>query len=240
MTDDVTESGGGASQHGSPVFGPSVGPDHRSLDTGSAGDVYVVGDVHGCLSELRRLWERLAPGPSDYVVFVGDLVRKGPNSRGVVEFVAARDNAVSVRGNNEAKVLRGEVAPEWAEAVEDVLASFPLAVSWNRSMAVHGGVHPEWPLSEHEPDDILEMRAVPRGNSYDGPFWFESYEGGPRVFFGHTVLASPYASEWAVGLDTGCVYGGALTAYDCSRDRFLRVEADQTYRDRPAEKVVEH
>jgi hypothetical protein len=32
------------------------------------------------------------------------------------------------------------------------------------------------------------------------------------VIFGHTVLDRPLVSEWAVGIDTGCVHGGALTA----------------------------
>lgn len=57
------------------------------------------------------------------------------------------------------------------------------------------------------------MRS-PNGDGYDGPFWFETYEGPPRVFFGHTVLEEPFEREWTVGLDTGCVYGGTVTAYD--------------------------
>ncbi len=222
-----------------PTFGPDVAPDHLRVAVDEYEDIYVVGDVHGCIEELRTLWDRLDPGARDLVVFVGDLVRKGPDSEAVVEFVAERDAAISVRGNNESKVVRGEVPTDWSAAVRETIASFPLVISWGTSMAVHGGVHPAWDLPDHDPMDLLEMRAVPRGNSYEGPFWFDSYEGPPRIFFGHTVLAEPAVGEWAVGLDTGCVYGGALSAYDCSRDQIVSVDAQRTYRERPDRKIVD-
>jgi serine/threonine protein phosphatase 1 len=90
----------------------------------------------------------------------------------------------------------------------------PVVVTFEDAMVVHGGVDPRRPLAEHTVEQLLTMRSVPPGNGYDGPFWFESYEGPPRVLFGHTVLAEPLVTDWAVGLDTGCVYGGRLTAYD--------------------------
>lgn len=235
---DQANEGADASTH-RPSFGPDVAPEHVRLDAERYDDIYVVGDVHGCIADLRKLWDRLNPGARDLVVFVGDLVRKGPDSESVVEFVAERDAAISVRGNNESKVVRGTVPTDWSPAVRETIASFPLVVSWGQSMAVHGGVHPDWAFPDHDPMDLLEMRAVPRGNSYDGPFWFESYEGPPRVFFGHTVLAEPAVSDWAVGLDTGCVYGGALSAYDCTRNRIVSVEAERAYRSRDEGKIVE-
>ncbi|MEF8813887.1 MAG: metallophosphoesterase family protein [Halovenus sp.] len=227
------------STHGVIPFGGEVAARHRRLGEDEYENVYVVGDVHGCIAELRTLWNRLDPGPSDMVVFVGDLVRKGPASVEVVEFVHSRPNAVSVRGNNEAKVVRGRVDTTPFEPVTDVISSFPLAVSWKESMAVHGGVDPRRPLREHGPSDLLEMRAVPPGNGYDGPFWFELYGGKPRVFFGHTVLDEPLVSDGAVGLDTGCVYGGSLTAYDCTRDQTVSVPAERTYRQRPDDKILQ-
>jgi serine/threonine protein phosphatase 1 len=222
-----------------PEFTAPVASAHTRLDTSTIENVYVVGDVHGCLAELQTLWERLDPGSDDRVVFVGDLVRKGPASDEVVEFVRTRENAISVRGNNEQKLVRGTAEAGLSAASREAIESFPLVVSWDDRMAVHGGVHPERPLDAHAPDDLLEMRAVPKANGYDGPFWFELHEGPRRVFFGHTVLAAPFVEEWAVGLDTGCVYGGALTAYDCRRSELVSVPAERTYQSRSEDKILD-
>ncbi len=220
-------------------FSDEVARYHRRFDADRVEDIYVVGDVHGCIDELRTLWNRLEPTDDDIVVFVGDLVRKGPDSAAVVEFVQSRENAVSVRGNNEAKIIHERIDTDPFDPIADVLESFPLVVSWDDAMAVHGGVNPNDSLSAHAPDDLLEMRSVPPGNSYDGPFWFEHHDQPPRVFFGHTVLAEPFVSDWAIGLDTGCVYGGALTAYDYRREEFHSVPAERTYQSRTDEKILD-
>lgn len=222
-----------------PDFDRGVERHHLRYDASEYDDIYVVGDVHGCIRELRRLWERLSPSGDDLVVFVGDLVRKGPESVAVIEFVAERANAVSIRGNNEAKVLEGRVETDPFDPVREEIRSFPLVVSWDNAMAVHGGVHPERPLSAHDDSDLLETRSIPPGNGYDGPFWFDLYRGPPRVFFGHTVMATPFTGEWAVGLDTGCVYGGELTAYDYRHDEVISVPAERTYQSRSEEKILD-
>jgi len=221
------------------AFGGGVAPHHLRFDADTRDDIYVVGDVHGCIDELRALWDRLHPGAEDIVVFVGDLVRKGPDSEAVVEFVRSRDNAVSVRGNNEAKLVHGRIDTDPFEQITDAVESFPLVVSWDDAMVVHGGIDPTVALEAHGPDDLLETRAIPPENGYDGPFWFELHEGPQTVFFGHTVLAEPFVGGGAVGLDTGCVYGGSLTAYDYRRDECIEVPAERTYQQRPDEKIVE-
>jgi len=219
-------------------FDDRVAPQHLRLDADSYENVYVVGDVHGCLPALKRLWGRLDPSSREMVVFLGDLVRKGPNSTGVVDFVASRPNAVSVRGNNEMKVIEETVDTAPFEPVREAIETTPLVVSWEGSMAVHGGVDPRKALAAQEPIDLLETRAIPPENGYDGPFWFEQYDGPGRVFFGHTVLESPLVSEHAVGLDTGCVYGGELTAYDCNRAEIISVTPERTYQERADEKIL--
>lgn len=220
-------------------FDETIAKHHWRFDADAYDNVYVVGDVHGCIDELRTLWNRLDPTREEMVVFVGDLVRKGPESTAVVEFVASQPNAVSVRGNNEAKITDNEVDTALFEPVLADIASLPLVVSWGDSLAVHGGIDTRHSLSDQQPRDVLESRAIPPENGYDGPFWFQQYDGPGRVFFGHTVLESPFVAETAVGLDTGCVYGGALTAYDCKRDECLRVPAQETYQRRSDDKVLD-
>lgn len=220
------------------TFHDAVAPHHRRIDIDAYDDVYVVGDVHGCRAELDRLLDRLALGPSDLVLFVGDLVRKGPDNTGVVDRVRGDDRLVSVRGNNEQKIIEGRKDPDWLRPGDrEFFESLPVVVTWDGGMVVHGGVDPTRPLADHAIDDLLNMRS-PNGDGYDGPFWYEAYEGDARVFFGHTVHDEPVDLDSAVGLDTGCVYGGSLTAYDLHDDSYLAIRPSEVHEDRSASKVV--
>ena len=205
-------------------FHPDVEPHHRRIDPGEFDDAYVVGDVHGCPEPLDRLLETLGVTRDDLVVFVGDLVRKGPDSAAVVDRVRNAPNMYTVRGNNEEKLLRGEKSLS-ALSTEDMewIESLPVAISIGENLVVHGGVDPRKPLAEHTIDDLQNTRSLVPGGSYDPPYWYEEYAGPPRVFFGHTVLDEPVVSEWTIGLDTGCVYGGTLSAYDLHRDTITAV-----------------
>jgi serine/threonine protein phosphatase 1 len=216
-------------------LGPSV--DIEPLDPDRWDDIYIVGDVHGCLAELEVLLDRLAPSDRDVVVFVGDLVRKGPDSEAVLEMVRSRSNLRSVRGNNEQKLLDGTCADSIGGEYLEYLQSLPVAICWDDQLVLHGGIDPRVPLDAQKPETLITMRSIPPGNGYCGPYWFESYEGPPRAFFGHTVLEEPLRMPHAVGLDTGCVYGGALTAYDYHREEFVSVPANHAYQPRPETKI---
>lgn len=209
----------------------------RRIDPDAWNDVYVIGDVHGCREVLDSLLAKLAVDADDLVVFVGDLVRKGPDSGDVVGLVRRRENMLSVRGNNEQKLLNGDVScPALDPPDRRFLETLPDVIRWDGGLVVHGGLDPDRELGAHSREELVTMRA-PTGDGYDGPFWFDRYDGPPRVFFGHTVLSSPIEDEWVVGLDTGCVYGGRLSAYDLKGDRFVTVDG-QSHQERPATKIV--
>jgi len=212
---------------------------HRRVDADRFDDIYVAGDVHGCLTELNDLLAHVDLGRDDLMVFVGDLVRKGPDGRAVLERVADAPNMLSVRGNNEQKFLDGAKPTARLGDAFDHLPTMPAAVSFDDALVVHGGVDPRQGLPSHSLEELLETRAIPRSNGYDGPFWFDRHEGPPRVFFGHTVLESPLEREWAVGLDTGCVHGRQLTAYDYRADEFVSVPARDTYQPRDPASIVD-
>jgi serine/threonine protein phosphatase 1 len=223
-----------------PRFTEPVEAAHLRLSLADWDDVFVVGDVHGCRTELERLLAKLGVSDDDLVVFVGDLVRKGPDSHGVVSLVREHANMFSVRGNNEEKLLRGEkTVPDLTAADRAYIESLPVVISWDGALVVHGGVDPRKPLDEHTVDDLQTTRSLVPGGSYDRPYWYERYAGPDRVFFGHTVHDSPVVTDWAVGLDTGCVYGGSLTAYDWHADELVTVEAERTVQRRADEKIVE-
>jgi serine/threonine protein phosphatase 1 len=68
-----------------------------------------IGDVHGCPAALDALLAAARPTPDDVLVFLGDYVDRGPDSRGVIDRVLALRRAhrvIALRGNHELMMLR--------------------------------------------------------------------------------------------------------------------------------------
>lgn len=143
-----------------------------------------IGDVHGCIEELSRLVCSLKLEQYDRVIFVGDLVDKGPSSREVLRYVECLigqfPGSACVAGNHEEKVLRqfkkgeeerlklivnGKAEPWVAEITPEELAfmeSMPL--SWYDATlnvrVVHGGIFPK--LLEFQPYTFDRVKEVGR------------------------------------------------------------------------------
>jgi serine/threonine protein phosphatase 1 len=221
-----------------PLFDDHIERQHERIDSSEYNEIYIVGDVHGSRETLEDLLADLELSDGDLVVFVGDLVRKGPDSPGVIDLVRADPHLLTVRGNNEQKIVRGDTDPDWLrDGDRAYFESLPVAISFEETLVVHGGLDPKKGLQDHTVDELLTMRS-PHGDGYDGPFWYDDYDGPHRVFFGHTVHDVPVEREHAVGLDTGCVYGGTLTAYDYRRDDFVVIDPTTTHQERADSKVV--
>jgi serine/threonine protein phosphatase 1 len=73
-----------------------------------AGRTIAIGDVHGCIHALEALIDAIAPGPSDELVFLGDLVDHGRNSREVLNRLIELESQCAVtliQGNHEEMML---------------------------------------------------------------------------------------------------------------------------------------
>jgi len=211
----------------------------------------IVGDVHGCRSELEALLERVAFAGGDRLVMVGDLVARGPDSLGVLD-VVRRTGAIIVRGNHEQKLLdwrhartawmRGEAAakPPIGRMHRDIARSLR-PVDWtlletaplfldlpeHGARVVHAGLLPGLPFEAQTAQTLMRIRTV-RLESGDkrskrrkvaNVLWGEAYAGPPQVVFGHNAGPGLQLHAWATGLDTGCVYGGHLTAMVLAADQ---------------------
>ena len=97
---------------------------------------------------------------------------------------------------------------------------------------VHAGVIPGLPIEQHTPATLMRIRTVrvtPEGiapasesmapskaravrSEASDVLWGSCYTGPPHVVFGHNAAPGLQLHPWATGLDTGCVYGGSLTA----------------------------
>lgn len=189
----------------------------------------IVGDVHGCAAELDALLGRVHFALGDKLVLVGDLVARGPDSLGVLD-IARRTGAVIVRGNHEQKLLDWRDDPETqlsrihldvARSLRDVdWTLFDTAPLWvdlpeHGLRVVHAGVVPGVPIDEQHPRDLMHLRTLQvRGvaGGQEGVLWGKLYAGPVHVLFGHNALPGLQLHPFATGLDTGCVYGGSLTA----------------------------
>lgn len=193
----------------------------------------LIGDVHGCAVELSELLERLAPSRSDRVVFVGDLVARGPDSRRVLRIVR-EIGALSVRGNHEEKLLAARQARRAGRAKPKLGASHAALVEqldeeeWAQLEAlplrleleplglwvVHAGVVPGVAWEAQDPWILTHIRSLDDDGTPSarwGRPWGASYRG-PHIVFGHNAQRAPQLHVDATGIDTACVYGGELTA----------------------------
>ncbi|MCL2449421.1 MAG: metallophosphoesterase [Polyangiaceae bacterium] len=193
------------------------------------GRTVIVGDVHGCRGELEELLAKVGfVKGADRLVFVGDLVARGPDTHGVLALVREL-RATSVRGNHEDKVLgmrasggdgeHGRIAEALDRAEWRQLDAMPLWLDLpeHNLRVVHAGVVPGIRFDRTPPEAILKVRAADgRGGWTDAkserPLWGELYTGPPHIVFGHNALSEPQLHKWATGIDTGCVYGRELTA----------------------------
>lgn len=83
---------------------------------------WVIGDVHGCAKTLRALIEdKIQPGRQDKIIFVGDYIDRGPDSKGVISYAMELRlmgyNTVFIKGNHEEMLLRSifnkQIKKDW-------------------------------------------------------------------------------------------------------------------------------
>lgn len=238
----------------------------------------VIGDVHGCLDELRALLARCSfDASADRLVLLGDLLDRGPDPVGCVRF-AREIGAESVLGNHEETHLRfrkhrleqarnlGRAHPMRAFEPERMrqheglseddwrfLEAMPTVLHLaDDFVAVHAGLLPGRPLLEQPRRSLVRLRYLDEGGdmrslaqqelSNTPPrFWTDAYDGAHSVAHGHAVLSlaepvrtrRPHGPE-VFSLDTGCVFGGRLTAlvlYDARPDArdIVQVDAARRY-----------
>lgn len=225
----------------------------------SSGRLIFIGDIHGCYDELSDLLSKVGPGRGDTVIAVGDMARKGPDPVRCLD-LWQKQGYLSVLGNNEEKILRFAGQPRLRRvflAAEDsavvhredlieYIRGWPRVIDTGRGVAaVHGGLLPKMKLREKDIErfasEIVGLRWIrSEGGRWspveksdrtgDEVLWAEVWGGPETIVYGHTPLREPRMDRKAVGLDTGCVYGGWLTAgiYDGSW-RFERIRARRQY-----------
>jgi protein phosphatase len=234
----------------------------------------VIGDVHGCLPELLALLDKLgyqvtadaagrpvnAAHPAGRrVIFLGDLVDRGPDSPGVLRLamgMVAAGTALAVPGNHEDKLLRAlrgrnvrvshglaatleQLAaepPEFRAAVETFLDGLTshYVLDGGRLVVAHAGLSEKLQgrASGRVRSFCLYGQTTGETDEYGLPVryrWAEDYRGRAMVLYGHTPVPT---AEWVnntVCLDTGCVFGGSLTALNYPERVLVSAPAARVY-----------
>ncbi|MCR1785678.1 polynucleotide kinase-phosphatase [Nocardioides carbamazepini] len=239
-----------------------------------SGPFDLIGDVHGCASELRTLlgdlgWQLsydatgAATGATHpegrQALFVGDLVDRGPDTPGVLRLVmgmVAAGTALCVSGNHEAKLVRAlkgadvKVTHGLAESLEQ-LAREPdefraRALSFmdglvshyvlddGRLVVAHAGLKEAYHgrASGRVRAFALYGDTTGETDEYGLPVrypWATEYRGDAMVVYGHTPVPASVWVNNTICLDTGVVFGGALTALRYPERELVSVPAEQQW-----------
>jgi diadenosine tetraphosphatase ApaH/serine/threonine PP2A family protein phosphatase len=226
---------------------------HLHVETlpAAEGRVIIIGDVHGCAAELAAMLTAINPQADDQLVATGDLINRGPDSATVLRMVRQHKIA-TVLGNHELRllnawrsgnpsVLKSRDLPTFEQlhaADYEWIASWPHVIRIPRfnTLVVHGGFDPARPWRRQSPQTVTHIQVVDnagnwqrRGDCPDGQLWGSLWQGPERVVFGHTPLPSIQRHPYAIGLDTGCVYGYELSAFSLPDENFYSVRAAKAY-----------
>lgn len=205
----------------------------------------VVGDVHGCLDELQLLLKSCNfDSVHDRLIFVGDLVNKGPKSFEVLRFI--RDSEFEcVTGNHELKLIQcmeksgSFKRSDLKNLAEDLLEDSFDWLSWLKSLpgyiedpdflVVHAGLAPSMTL-ENTPLSILANIRTWDGNGENmnrssDPAWYDLYLEEKLVIYGHWAVDGLKVRRNTIGLDSGCCYGRKLSAVILPERRIVQVES---------------
>ena len=196
---------------------------------------WAISDIHGCYKTFLNLAAILDSKGWDKLVFLGDYIDRGTDSRAVIDIIREYQNdygdaIVVLKGNHEDMCLHRynhyhnkwdrQLGNAWAyNGAKETLESFDGLIpteylDWMRELPVryeddnahyvHAGFYPNVRIGDQLEYDMLWIR---------NEFLISDYDFGKPVIHGHTAFKEPQFTDNRISLDTGCVYGGKLTAY---------------------------
>ncbi|HDP24465.1 MAG TPA: serine/threonine protein phosphatase [Deltaproteobacteria bacterium] len=209
---------------------------------------FAIGDIHGCLNKLDELISKIDPRREDTFIFLGDYLDRGDHSKEVVEYLvdlSKEVDCVFLRGNHEDMFfeyleygtnegiffanggrrtvesylgsLDGITNDQVARALPESHRDFFAGLAWyyedDHYIYVHAGVKSSIPIASQDRHDLLWVRDE---------FIFSPTGLAKKVIFGHTPFWRPMVKPDKIGIDTGAVYGGVLTAVELPQETFIQ------------------
>ncbi|MFC1825552.1 metallophosphoesterase family protein [Thermodesulfobacteriota bacterium] len=206
--------------------------------------IYIIGDIHGCLGPLKGMMDKIDWRPErDKLVFLGDYIDRGEESRGVVDYILelckSSPLVQCLMGNHEWMFLnflsgldiKGFMMNGGQMTLDSYLINQnihipPEHVTFYRNLkpwieledyyVVHAGFRPGVHIKNQTLEDLTWIREL---------FIHSDYDFGKKVIFGHTPFPEPLVLENKIGLDTGLVYGNRLSCLELPSLKFHSIEA---------------
>ena len=192
-------------------------------------------------------------------IFVGDFVDRGPKVAEVLRLVMGMQKtgaAICVPGNHDIKLVRAlrgkNVKPthglaESLSQLENVPTEFKTQIAEfidglvshyvldnGKLVVAHAGMKAE--LQGRASGRVREFALYGETTGETDEFglpirvdWADEYRGAATVVYGHTPVAEPEWVNRTINIDTGCVFGGKLTALRYPERELVSVPAHQTY-----------
>lgn len=211
----------------------------------SPGRLIAIGDVHGHANALSALLQTIDPTPSDTLVMLGDYVNRGPDSRGVLELLLAwqgRCQLIPILGNHEEMMLDSRndrhALQRWAfQGGDKTLDSYGVAATvadipqthWDFLASCQPYFETERFVFAHanycwysalpdQPTDLLRWTSIDESPP-------RAHTNGKTFVLGHTPGAVRDYGFYRC-LDTGCGFGGCLTAMEVNHRTLWQVGED--------------
>ena len=197
-----------------------------------------IGDIHSCSLEFRKLLDILSPSAGDNLILLGDLLNKGPDPEGTLEIFESL-NCLCLQGHhdlNHLEAFRGKsklkedgittkrlMSEKSYKRYLEAVQKMPLFVESEDFIAVHGAILPDIRLND-QPKDVLT------GSRTLDPGWKDHLKLDRPLIVGHkrycAIPSEPCIRDGVFyGIDTGCVYGGKLTALLLPEGKIVQVDA---------------
>ncbi len=197
---------------------------------------FVIADIHGCSKSLKALIEdQLQPGNEDQFIFLGDYIDRGPDSKGVINYLIYIKenfkNSVFLRGNHEQMFLDAQTSipahDRWiTNGGKEVMTSYGLKNHDHVPYHVHEFLSKTWYYFQEERyifvhAGLNHLSETPL-KDYNAMMWLREYQvtskltGGRIMIHGHTPTAlniikqqvETAAINLEICLDNGCVFKG--------------------------------
>ena len=202
--------------------------------------IFAIGDIHGCADELKRLIEQLPLEKDSTLVFLGDYINRGDQSRQVIDYILALNSqyhVVALMGNHEAMFLDflrdrssqgagafiynggGTTLASYGVDDPDAPCQLPPAhEAFFKSLPIYYATDDYFFVHAGLPDIPIEDIETQKHKKtmlwIRDKFHRSKFNWGRLVIHGHTPITEVDFRKNRVNIDTACAYNNKLTAIE--------------------------